>query len=150
MKKLLSIIVLGLLLSGNAYSKIIDLQCKYVSGHITNKIPHPNHEDSEANTTYVPISDTGVEDYKIKLDTTKQKIIEAPDYVEGGSTHGFNEDIIMWYASLASESRLEIKYTLNRYTGRLREYHIHYKWGETETNYWANFIYDCTKAKRLF
>ena len=73
MKKLLGIVVLGLLLSGNAYSKIVDLHCKYITGHLTEKIPNPNHADSEDNTTYIPISDVGVEDYKIKLDTSKEK-----------------------------------------------------------------------------
>ena len=53
MKKLLGIIILGLLLSGNAYSKIINLHCKYLTGHLTEKIPHPGHTDSKKNTTFI-------------------------------------------------------------------------------------------------
>ena len=47
MKKLLSILVLGLLISGNAYSKIVDLHCEYVQGHIIDKVPHPGHADNK-------------------------------------------------------------------------------------------------------
>ena len=151
MKKLfLSILVICSLLGGNAYSKIIDLHCEYVEGHITDKVPHPGHADIKKNTTYISISEHSVEGYNIKLDTTKEKIIEAPQFESDGSTHMFGDDLIFWYASLASGASLEIKFTLNRYTGRLEEYHKHYRWGETETNYWAHFIYECSKAKRLF
>ena len=150
MKKLLWIIVLGLLLSGNAYSKIVDLHCEYVQGHIIEKVPHPGHADNKKNTTYISISEHDVEGYNIKLDTTKEKIIEAPQFESDGSTHMFGDDLIFWYASLSPEAILEIKFTLNRFTGRLEEYHKHYRWGETETNYWAHFIYECSKAKRLF
>jgi hypothetical protein len=62
----------------------------------------------------------------------------------------FGDDLIIWYAALGSGQRLEVKFTLNRYTGRLREYHKHYKYGETKDNYWMDLIYDCVKAKRLF
>jgi hypothetical protein len=62
----------------------------------------------------------------------------------------FGDDLIFWYAPLSSGATLEIKFTLNRYTGRLSEYHKHYKYGETEDNYWMYLIYDCAKAKRLF
>ena len=150
MKKLLGIMVLGLLLSGNAYSKIIDLHCKFIEGNITKNIPHPGHEDSKKNTTYLSISDNDVEGYNIKLDTTKEKIIKAPNYSADGSTRMFGNDLIIWYAALSSGATLEIKFTLNRYTGRLSEYHKHYKYGETEYNYWMDLIYDCAKAKRLF
>ena len=150
MKKLLSIIVMALLLSGNAYSKIIDLHCKFIEGNIIRNVPHPGHEDTKKNTTYISISDHDVEGYNIKLDTTKEKIIEAPMFKVPGSTRMFGDDLIIWYASLSSGARLEIKFTLNRYTGRLSEYHKHYKYGETEYNYWMDLIYDCSKAKRLF
>ena len=150
MRNLLSIIFVSLLLSGNAYAKIIDLHCKFIEGNITEKVPHPGHEDIKKNTTYISISEHDVEGYNIKLDTTKEKIIEAPQFESDGSTHMFGDDLIFWYASLASGASLEIKFTLNRYTGRLEEYHKHYRWGETETNYWAHFIYECSKAKRLF
>ena len=150
MKKFLVIVVLGLLFSGNAYAKIIDLHCKYITGHLTEKIPHPGHADSKDNTTYIPISDTGIESYKIKLDTTKEKIIEGPQYSSDGSTLIFGDNLIEWWAALASGSTLKVKFTLNRYTGRLSEYHKHYVYGDTENNYWMNLIYDCSIAKRLF
>ena len=150
MKKLLGIVVLGLLLSGNAYAKIIKLHCEFIAGNITEKVPHPGHEDIKKNTTYISISEHDIKGYNIKLDTTKKEIIEAPNYSLDGSTRMFGDDIIFWYAALGPEERLEIKFTLNRYTGRLEEYHKHYRWGETETNYWAHFIYECSKAKRLF
>ena len=150
MKKLLGIIVLGLLLSGNAYAKIIKLHCEFIAGNIIEKVPHPGHEDIKKNTTYISISDHDIKGYNIKLDTTKEEIIEAPDYSLDGSTHIFGDEIIEWFAALASGSRLSVHYTLNRYTGRLREYHKHYKWGDTENNYWMDLIYDCSKAKRLF
>ena len=150
MKKLLGIVVLSLLLSGNAYAKIIDLHCKYITGHLTEKIPHPGHADSKDNTTYIPISDTGIESYKIKLDTTKEKIIEGPQYSSDGSTLIFGDNLIEWWAALASGSTLKVKFTLNRYTGRLSEYHKHYVYGDAENNYWMNLIYDCSTAKRLF
>ena len=150
MKKLLGIVVLGFLLDGNAYSKIVDLHCEYVQGHIIDKVPHPGHADNKKNTTYISISEHDVEGYNIKLDTTKEKIIEAPNYSADGSTRMFGDDLIIWYAALSSGERLEVKFTLNRYTGRLSEYHKHYKYGETEDNYWMDLIYDCAKAKRLF
>ncbi|MDC0200576.1 hypothetical protein OAJ40_01695 [Candidatus Pelagibacter sp.] len=150
MKKLLGIVVLGLLLSGNAYSKIIDLHCKFIAGNIVEKVPHPGHEDIKKNTTYISISEHDVEGYNIKLDTTNNKIIEAPMFESDGSTRMFGDDLIFWYASLSSGARLEIKFTLNRYTGRLREYHKHYKYGDTENNYWVDLIYDCSIAKKLF
>ena len=149
-KKLLAILVLGLLLSGNAYAKIIDLHCKFIEGNITKNVPHPGHEDIEKNTTYLSISDNDVKGYNIKLDTSKKKILEAPGYSPDGSTYGFNDDLIEWWAVFASGSTLEVKYTLNRYTGRLREYHKNYVYGDTEHNYWMDLIYDCSKAKRLF
>ena len=150
MKKFLYLIFFSLLLSVNAYSKIIDLHCEYVEGHITDKVPHPGHADNKKNTTYISISEHDVEGYNIKLDTTKEKIIEAPNYSADGSTRMFGDDLIIWYAPLSSGARLEVKFTLNRYTGRLSEYHKHYKYGETEDNYWMDLIYDCAKAKRLF
>ena len=150
MKKLLSIIFVSLLLSGNAYAKIIDLHCKFIEGNITKNVPHPGHADIKKNTTYISISEHDVEGYNIKLDTTKEKIIEAPNYSADGSTRMFDDDLIIWYAPLSSGARLEVKFTLNRYTGRLSEYHKHYKYGETEDNYWMDLIYDCAKAKRLF
>ena len=150
MKMILGIVVLILLFGGSAYSNIVDLHCEYTEGHITGKIPHPNHEDTEKNTKCISISESGIEDYKIKLDTSKEKIIEAPKFESPGSTHMFGDNLIFWYASLASESRLEIKFTLNRYTGRLIEDHKHYKYGDTENNYWMTLIYDCSLANRLF
>ena len=62
----------------------------------------------------------------------------------------FGDDYIEWFAALGSGSTLVVKFTLNRYTGQLREYHKNYVWGDTENNYWASFIYDCSLAKRLF
>ena len=150
MKKLLGIIVLGLLLSGNAYANIIDLHCKFIEGKITEKVPHPGHEDIKKNTTYISISEHDIKGYNIKLDTTKKEIIEAPNYSLDGSTRMFGDEIIEWFAALGSGSELEVRYTLNRYTGRLREYHKHYKYGDTENNYWMDLIYDCSIAKRLF
>ena len=91
-----------------------------------------------------------IKGYNLKLDTTKEEIIEAPMFEVPGSTRMFGDDLIIWYASLSSGARLEIKFTLNRYTGRLREYHKHYKYGDTENNYWMDLIYDCSKAKKLF
>ena len=150
LKKFLMILFLGLLLSGNAYSKIIDLHCKFIAGNIVEKVPHPGHEDIKKNTTYISISEHDVEGYNIKLDTTNKKIIEAPMFESDGSTRMFGDEIIEWFAALSSGSELEIRYTLNRYTGRLREYHKHYKYGDTENNYWMDLIYDCSKAKKLF
>jgi len=149
-KLFLSILVICPLLGGNAHAKIIDLHCKFIEGNITKNVPHPGHADIEKNTTYISISEHDVEGYNIKLDTTKEKIIEAPNYSADGSTRMFGDDLIIWYAALSSGERLEVKFTLNRYTGRLSEYHKHYKYGETEDNYWMDLIYDCLKAKRLF
>ena len=149
-KQFLKIIIFILLFNGSAYSNTVDLHCKYIEGHITGKIPHPNHEDTEKNTKYISISESGIEDYKIKLDTLKEKIVEAPEYSSDGSTYMFGDNLIFWYAVPAAESRLEIKFTLNRYTGRLTEYHKNYKYGDTENNYWMSLIYDCSLAKRLF
>ena len=84
------------------------------------------------------------------MDPTKEEIIEAPNYSSDGSTHIFGDEIIEWFAALGSGSRLSVHYTLNRYTGRLREYHKNYKWGDTENNYWMDLIYDCSIAKKLF
>ena len=150
MKKLLGILVLSFLISGNVYAKIIKLHCEFTAGKITEKVPHPGHEDIKKNTTYISISDHDIKGYNIKLDTTKKEIIEAPDYSSDGSTRIFGDEIIEWFAALSSGSRLSVNYTLNRYTGRLSEYHKQYKYGDTENNYWMDLIYDCSKAKKLF
>ncbi|WP_440691229.1 hypothetical protein [Candidatus Pelagibacter sp. HIMB1782] len=151
MKKLFStFLVLTLLVSETGYANIVDLYCKYTEGHITGKIPYPFHEDTEKNTQYLSISQSGFEDYKIKLDTKKEKIVEAPKYSSDGSTYMFGDNLIFWYALPSSESRLEIKFTLNRYTGRLTEDHKNYKYGDTENNYWMSLIYDCSLTKKLF
>ena len=150
MKKLLGIVILSFLISENVYAKIIKLHCEFTAGKITEKVPHPGHEDIKKNTTYISISDHDIKGYNIKLDTTKEEIIEAPDYSSDGSTRIFGDEIIEWFAALTSGSRLSVHYTLNRYTGRLREYHKNYKWGDTENNYWMDLIYDCSIAKKLF
>jgi len=150
MKKRFLIILVALFWCNVGFAKIIDLHCKFIEGNITKDVPHPGHEDIEKNTTYLSISDYDVKGYNIKLDTSKKKILEAPEYSPDGSTYGFNDDLIEWWAVFASGSTLEVKYTLNRYTGRLREYHKNYVYGDTEHNYWMDLIYDCSIAKRLF
>ena len=150
MKNSFFIFILALLWSNISLAKIIDLHCEFIAGNITEKVPHPGHEDIKKNTTYISISEHDVEGYNIKLDTTNKKIIEAPMFESDGSTRMFGDDLIFWYASLSSGARLEIKFTLNRYTGRLREYHKHYEYGDTENNYWMDLIYDCSIAKKLF
>jgi hypothetical protein len=150
MKNSFFIFILALLWSNISFAKIIDLHCEFIAGNITEKVPHPGHEDIKKNTTYISISEHDIKGYNIKLDTTKEEIIEAPDYSSDGSTRIFGDEIIEWFAALSSGSRLSVHYTLNRYTGRLREYHKHYKYGDTENNYWMDLIYDCSKAKKLF
>ena len=109
MKKLLGIAVLGLLLSGNAYSKIIDLHCKFIAGNIVEKVPHPGHEDIKKNTTYISISEHDVEGYNIKLDTTNKKIIEAPMFESDGSTRMFGDNLIFWYYQYQLLNKLGFK-----------------------------------------
>ena len=94
MKNFLGILVISLLFGVSSFANIVDIHCKYIEGHITGKIPYPFHEDSEKNTQYLSISQSGFEDYKIKLDTLKEKIVEAPMYSSDGSTYMFGDDLI--------------------------------------------------------
>ena len=139
MRIFLSIIVLAFFFSGKAYSKIVNLHCKYLS-------TQAKYDKEIINYDLPKI----LKDYKIKLDITKKNIIKAPNYINEKSRVNFNEDRIIWWGKSAPRSVLIIKMTLNRYSGQLTEYHKNYIYRDKKNNYWKEFIFNCSKAKRLF
>ena len=95
MKKFLLIFILTLSWSNISSADILNLYCEYIEGKAKEK------EEIED----IPITDYSIGDrfddylkgYKIKINISKQKIIEAPQYNQkDGWKTIFNEDEILW------------------------------------------------------
>ena len=115
MKKLLGIVVLGLLWSNISYSKIIYLKCIYIEDSGSHTIYYEGNKK-----THLDISDK--EDIIVGLDLKNEKILESPILNERNGT--WKKDTIGWGDS--GEGRPFQYYTLNRFTAEL-EYMALYK-----------------------
>ena len=128
MKKILGIIVLGLLLSSNAYAKVISLSCIFQNAYDGGSLMKPT------NDMYAYISD----DTEISLDYDNESIngLETPVWNE-------NKIIGKLNRTLKGGIKLNTTLTLNRNTGKLKQ-EITGKYGTTTINF------KCSKAKKKF
>ena len=139
MKKLLGIVVLGLLSSGNAYAENIALICKFVSGdHLT------------ADRKVIKLGSHGVEadDVVVKLDTKRKKLI-------GDSAHSDNaavfweDDLITWWPKYNSKIS-NTSFELNRYSGQLIVKTITNNSGSSAVDGITNIKFNCSKTNKMF
>ena len=159
MKKLLSIIIFGFLLSESAYAETILLKCKFIDG---------KQDTYGANVIVKTVKPTHLEkEIEMKLNTALEKIIEAPYH---GGHHMdweiWQEDYIRWSGSVnfALKYDDDYIYTLDRVTGILSSDHKsfirvvkngHYqkdangKWVGDQQNH-VTATYQCKKEDRLF
>ena len=147
MKKFLLITILALSWSNISSADVLNLYCEYVEGKVKEKEKIEN----------IPITDYSIgnrfqdylKGYKIKINISKQKIIEAPQYSqEDGWKTIFDEDQILWYRSEA-DLDVSVHYILNRYSGKLRE-ETRILTGDRKNDTFMVLIFQCSKAQRLF
>ena len=159
MKKLLMIIVLGLLLSGNAYAEVITLDCKFISGIESNdKYQTEKKLFNEINKVVI-------------LDSKKEKIIEADyhyggdDYFDGysgwdtGRTHGrdspWSETRIRWqnfsYADINRKTMISMySAEINRVSGQMKTSLLFKLPGKNDYYLLTENMYQCSKKDKLF
>ena len=159
MKKLLSIIVLCLLLSGNAYAEVITLDCKFISGIESNdKYQTEKKLFNEINKVVI-------------LDSKKEKIIEADyhyggdDYFDGysgwdtGRTHGrdspWSETRIRWqnfsYADINRKTMISMySAEINRVSGQMKTSLLFKLPGKNDYYLLTENMYQCSKKDKLF
>ena len=139
MKKLLGILVLSLLFSGNAYAENIALICKFVSGdHLT------------ADRKVIKLGSHGVDadDVVVKLDTKRKKLI-------GDSAHSDNaavfweDDLITWWPKYNSKIS-NTSFELNRYSGQLIVKTITNNSGSSTVDGITNIKFNCSKTNKMF
>ena len=147
MKKFLLITILALSWSNISSADVLNLYCEYVEGRVKEK---QEIED-------IPITDYSIGDrfkdylkgYKLKINISKKKIIEAPQYnQEDGWKTIFDEDEIWWYRS-EPDLDVNVHYILNRYTGKLRE-ETRILTGDRKNDSLMVLIFQCSKGERLF
>ena len=159
MKKLLSIIVLCLLLSGNAYAEVITLDCKFISGiEYNDKYQTEKKLFNEINKVVI-------------LDSKKEKIIEADyhyggdDYFDGysgwdtGRTHGrdspWSETRIRWqnfsYADINRKTMISTySAEINRVSGQMKTSLFFKLPGKNDYYLVTENMYQCSKKDKLF
>ena len=159
MKKLLSIIVLCLLLSGNAYAEVITLDCKFISGiEYNDKYQTEKKLYNEINKVVI-------------LDSKKEKIIEADyhyggdDYFDGysgwdtGRTHGrdspWSETRIRWqnfsYADINRKTMISTySAEINRVSGQMKTSLFFKLPGKNDYYLVTENMYQCSKKDKLF
>ena len=144
MKKLLSIIVLGLLLSGNSYAESIKLNCTFreayaemVSGGFEKVTPE-------------------FEEYRFWSEDTVVTINEKLKTFEGSKAVIFNDEIIknVFFDEVkgpkATEKSIKI-WTINRITGIFRkEIYAKIVGRDLEFRPLLDITYDCKKAVKKF
>ena len=135
MKKLLGIVVLGLLLSGNAYAKKVFLKCELFEGiH--------NWKDKSRNGVYRKgeLADVGLE-----INTKTKKIFDTSYSHFPVKRNDWDENEVEWTQPTIL---LRInKYTLDRLTGNLfilKGYHDDHPMNSEMLSY------KCSAAKKLF
>ena len=163
MKKILSIIILGLLFSSNAYAETILLKCKFIDGK------HHVYRSNVFVKTVKPTHPHFKKEFEIRLNTDLENIIEAPSYPYGGAGLDWvvwHDEYITWQGetNVAMNYDNVFSYSLERFTGILSKDHKNYirvvkdgkfqkdangKWvGDQQNHLTAN--YQCKKEDRLF
>ena len=146
-KKIFIIIIFTLFWNNSVLANVLDLYCEYHEGKVKEK---QEIED-------IPITDYSIGDrfkdylkgYKLKVNISKKKIIEAPQYnQEDGWKTIFDEDEIWWYRS-EPDLDVSVHYILNRYTGKLRE-ETRILTGDHKNDSFMVLLFQCSKAERLF
>ena len=159
MKKLLSLIIVSLLLSGNAIAEIITLDCKFISGIESNdKYQTEKKLFNEINKVVI-------------LDSKKEKIIEADyhyggdDYFDGysgwdtGRTHGrdspWSETRIRWqnfsYADINRKTMISTySAEINRVSGQMKTSLFFKLPGKNDYYLVTENMYQCSKKDKLF
>jgi hypothetical protein len=159
MKKLLGIMVLGLLLSGNAYAETILLKCKFIDA---------KQDVYLANVIVKTVKPTHLEkEIEIRLNTALEKIIEAPAYSSVYLKWDvWADDYIGWKSDVTITMELDVvdTYNLDRVTGILSHDKKsltrivedgHYQKDANgnwirDTNRHTTSTYQCKKEDRLF
>ena len=136
MKKLLGIVLLGLLLSGNAYAEKIFLKCELTGGI-------DNWKDKSKNGVYRKgdKADVGLE-----INTKSKKIFDTFHSDVSPDISNWDDNSVEWKQQPTTLLRLN-NYTLNRLTGKLlilRGYHNNNPLISEILNY------KCSTAKKLF
>jgi len=147
MKKFLLITILALSWSNISSADVLNLYCEYVEGKVKEK-----QEIEDILITDYSIGDRFkdyLKGYKLKINISKKKIIEAPQYnQEDGWKTIFDEDEIWWYRS-EPDLDVNVHYILNRYTGKLRE-ETRILTGDKKNDSFMVLIFQCSKAERLY
>ena len=147
MKKFLLITILALSWSNISSADVLNLYCEYVEGKVKEK-----QEIEDILITDYSIGDRFkdyLKGYKLKINISKKKIIEAPQYnQEDGWKTIFDEDEIWWYRS-EPDLDVNVHYILNRYTGKLRE-ETRILTGDRKNDSFIVLIFQCSKAERLY
>jgi hypothetical protein len=147
MKKFLLITILALSWSNISSADVLNLYCEYVEGKVKEK-----QEIEDILITDYSIGDRFkdyLKGYKLKINISKKKIIEAPQYnQEDGWKTIFDEDEIWWYRS-EPDLDVNVHYILNRYTGKLRE-ETRILTGDRKNDSFMVLIFQCSKAERLY
>jgi len=147
MKKFLLITILALSWSNISSADVLNLYCEYVEGKVKEK-----QEIEDILITDYSIGDRFkdyLKGYKLKINISKKKIIEAPQYnQEDGWKTIFDEDEIWWYRS-EPDLDVSVHYILNRYTGKLRE-ETRILTGDRKNDSFMVLIFQCSKAERLY
>ena len=159
MKKLFSmILVLGLLLSGNAYAEVITLDCKFISGiEYNDKYQTEKKLFNEINKVVI-------------LDTKIKKIIQADyhyggdDYFNGysgwdlGDTYGrdgiWSETKISWENQNFTSNRKTLismySAEINRVSGQMKTSLLFKLPGKNDYYMLTENMYQCSKKEKLF
>ena len=162
MKKLLAIIVLGLLWSGNVYAETILLKCKFIDGKV-NIFENNKFLKAEKKNDPYPYK----KEHEIQINPALKKIIKAPSYdIISLVRESWQDDYIMWRSDVNVVGAYDTQYIydLNIVTGILSVSiknltrivkDGHYQkdplggWiGNIRDHY--EFSYQCKKEDRLF
>ena len=140
MKKLLGIIVVGLLLSGSAYSAETNIKCTFEKGKY---VFHKNRGGETFNNK----DKSYYEDIYIVLDKQNKKIISYPS-MDGTAfkLKNWGDDTILWEINWGEE--MWEKYRLNSITAKLRTYFVSKVPGSEQA---VEVYYNCLLVeKKLF
>ena len=147
MKKLLGIIVLGLLLTGNSYAKEVIIVCKFENGNsygIDGTV-----EKFNKSTTSFPISDS-----IFKINENRKSLIEIkPNREKIINDVEWSEAAIKWYVTPDFDPYIKFSHEINRFNGVYKyvasydKEHYFYKDQKILRTEWFE---PCSATKKLF
>jgi hypothetical protein len=152
MKKLLGIIALGLLLSGNAYAKEVTLICELKKFY--------EKRDSTSQKIQIPLNELDLillEKQYLVLDFDKRKLIKSSSFIILSDYKKLNfTDDALYFKGHGQDTKnfSDTNAILNRFTGEL-EMHMKstkalYEVLKTEEGYEMDRLYQCKKSKKKF